>query len=71
MADVPKRDWLNALTFPLLFTWFFGGYLLFFKGPAANEKQQAFRIAVFAIGMVGSLIVLVLKAARDRRRPGP
>jgi len=70
MADGPNRDWLEKLTIPFLFAWMFGGYLLFFKGPAGNGKQQVFRIAVFAIGMVGSPIILGLKALRNHR-PGP
>lgn len=69
MAEAPKKDWLDALTFPLLFMWLFGGYLLFFKGPAVNGKQHAFRVAVFAIGLVGSLVLFGLKALRDRRPP--
>ena len=68
MADAPRKDWLDAATFPLLFAWGFGAYLLFFKGPAANGTHLAYRVAVFSIGLVGSLVVIALKAARDRRR---
>ena len=70
MAAGAKKDWLDALSFPLLFTWVFGAYLLFFKAPAVNGKQQAFRVALFGVGLVGSLLVFGLKAARSRRR-GP
>jgi hypothetical protein len=71
MADTPKRDVLDHLRFPFMFMWFFGAYLLYFKGPAANGKQLAFRIAVFGIGLVGSTVVFAIQAARNRRRQGP
>jgi hypothetical protein len=64
VADTPKRDWLDKLAFPFVFTAGFGTYLLFFKGPAANGAQLAFRIGLFAVGMVGSLIIFVFKAMR-------
>ena len=71
---VPSRRraiWLERLSFFFLFSWVFGAYLLFWKGPAANGAQQAFRIAVFGVGLVGTLIIWGVKAARDNRRQGP
>jgi hypothetical protein len=43
-----------------------GAYFLFFKGPAANQEQQLFRVGVVAIGAVLSLVGVVLKLAGGR-----
>ena len=70
---VPSRRraiWLERLSFFFLFRWVFGAYLLFWKGPAANSAQQAFRIAVFAVGLVGTLTIWGIKAARGNRSEG-
>jgi hypothetical protein len=62
-----NRIWLDRLSFFFLFSWLFGAYSLFWKGPAANDAQQAFRVAVFAVGLVGTLIIWAVKAFRAGR----
>ncbi|MDB5324106.1 MAG: hypothetical protein JWN40_5737 [Phycisphaerales bacterium] len=45
---------------------FFGVYLLFLKGPAANQQQQAFRIGVVALGFILGIVGLILRASGGR-----
>jgi hypothetical protein len=44
----------------------FGAYLLFVKGPAANQQQQFFRIGIVALGVVLGVIGLAMKASGGR-----
>ena len=48
---------------------FFGAYLLFFRGPATNQKQQYFRIGVVVVGVVLGVVGLVLKTRGGRGGP--
>ena len=68
---VPSRRraiWLQRLSFFFLFSWLFGTYLLFWKGPAANGAQLTFRIALFSVGLAGTLVIWVMKAVRARTK---
>ena len=58
----------DKLNFLFMFMLLFGGYMLFLKGPASNSGQLAFRIGVFAVGLVGSVVLLVLRAVRSKSR---
>ena len=46
-----NRSWSNRLLRIGTFLLLFGAYLLFLKGPAANNKQQAFRVGQCAWGL--------------------
>lgn len=69
MPETRPRDLLKALTFPFLFIALFGAYLWFLREPADNVPQFAFRVAVFSIGVAGTLVILILKAMRNARPP--
>lgn len=59
--------WPDRLIFAGTFSAFFGGYLLFLKGPAANPTQQYFRIGVLAAGILLGIAGLVWKASLTSR----
>jgi hypothetical protein len=44
----------------------FGGYLLFLKGPAANQPQQFYRIGIVALGVVLGVAGQIMKASGGR-----
>ena len=67
-ATDPKGRGFDTLNFLFMFMVLFGGYMLFLKGPATNSAQLAFRIGVFAVGLVGSIALLVLRAVRSKSR---
>ena len=52
---------LDGLQFFFLLTWGAGTYLLFFKGEAVNLKQLLFRVGLFAVGFIGSLVVMLVR----------
>ena len=56
------NSWADRLVTGGAFLLVFGAYLLFLKGPAANQQQQAFRIAVPVIGFVLGAVGLAIKA---------
>jgi drug/metabolite transporter (DMT)-like permease len=60
------KSWSDRLSFLGAFTLFFGVYLLFLKGPASNPQQHAFRVGVFAAGVLLSIAALVMKAFGGR-----
>ncbi|HEY8667226.1 MAG TPA: hypothetical protein VIL86_11200 [Tepidisphaeraceae bacterium] len=60
------KSWTNRLLAAGAFLLFFGAYLLFLKGPAANQQQQLFRIGIVALGVVLGVIGLIMKARGGR-----
>jgi hypothetical protein len=57
------NSWSDRLVTGGAFLLVYGAYLLFLKGPAANQQQQAFRIAVPVIGCVLGAVGLAIKAS--------
>ena len=47
------------------FAIFFGGYL-FMRGPAANTAQLAFRLTLIAVGVIGAIVMLVLRLSKTQ-----
>jgi hypothetical protein len=43
------------------------GAFFYFRGPAQNDAQLAFRIGVIAVGFIGLLIVSIIRLTRKRR----
>jgi drug/metabolite transporter (DMT)-like permease len=64
------KSWPDRLLAVGAFMLFFGAYLLFLKGPAANEQQQYFRIGVVAFGFILGVVGLILKAKNNRGDDG-
>jgi hypothetical protein len=64
------KSWADKLIGVGAFLLFFGAYLLFLKGPAANQQQQAFRIGIVALGFILGIIGLIMKAAGGRGGAG-
>ena len=44
-----------------------GAFYLFFRGPANNGAQLAFRIGLFVVGGIGMLVVGILKQLPPRK----
>ena len=57
---------LEQVGFVFLLIWALGAYHFFLKGLAANENQQMFRVGVFAVGAIGTIVVAVLKMRQPK-----
>jgi hypothetical protein len=57
---------MNRVQFWAVLLMALGAYYLFFRAPAANEKQLAFRIAIFATGTVGFVTIQIIRFSRNR-----
>jgi hypothetical protein len=57
------RDWVLFLG---VFLMLFGAYLLFLKGPAANQAQHYFRVGVMAAGGIVTAVGATLKASSSK-----
>ena len=55
------KSWSDRLLGGGAFLLFFGAYLIFARGPAANPQQQYFRIGLTAMGVVLGGAGLVMK----------
>jgi hypothetical protein len=68
MADNPRNtDLLLARMLVIfVFIWLIGSFFLFIRGEAANSQQRGFRVGVFAVGAVGTVIVGILQFIRRR-----
>ena len=60
------KSWADRLLAAGAFLLLFGVYLLFLKGPAANQQQQYFRIGIVALGFVLGAVGLIMKASGGR-----
>ncbi len=60
------KSWADRLLASGAFLLLFGGYLLFLKGPAANQQQQSFRVGVVALGFILAAVGLIMKASGGR-----
>lgn len=60
------KTWADRLLYAGAFCGCFGAYLMFARGPAANEKQQLFRLALSSLGLVLVIIGIIMKAAGGR-----
>jgi hypothetical protein len=60
------KSWADKLIGAAAFLLFFGAYLLFLKGPAVNQQQQAFRISVAALGFILGIVGIIMKVSGGR-----
>ena len=63
-----QPQWLTTLN--LLSCLMAGAGLLYFRGPAVNDAQRVYRLAVIGVGVAG-IVVCYLIGRRYRRRRGP
>jgi len=61
-----EKSWADRLVGFGAFLLVFGAYLLFLKGPAANQQQQFFRIGVAALGFILGAVGLIIKKTGGR-----
>jgi hypothetical protein len=61
-----NMSWADRLGLAGAFLGFFGGYLIFAKGPAANPQQYWFRIAVAGVGIALGVAGLLMKLSGPR-----
>jgi hypothetical protein len=61
-----RKSWADRLVGAGAFSVLFGAYLVFLKGPAANQQQQLFRIGVVALGSILGAVGLIMKASGGR-----
>lgn len=60
------NSWADRLLAVGAFLGFFGAYLSFFRGPAANQAQLFFRIGLAAVGLILAAVGLILKSSHDK-----
>jgi drug/metabolite transporter (DMT)-like permease len=61
-----EKSWADRLISAGSLIAVIGVYFLFFKGPAANQQQQFFRIGVVGVGVALGAVGLILKATAGR-----